>query len=62
MKATVSSGLPVTYTVTGPAAVSGSTLTVTGAGTVNVTANQVGNGTYTAATSVSQSFTVLPAC
>jgi hypothetical protein len=61
LNATASSGLPVTYTVTGPATVSGSTLTLTGAGTVTVTANQVGNGTYVAATPVSQSFTVSPA-
>jgi hypothetical protein len=58
LTATASSGLAVTYTVTGPASVSGSTLTITGAGTVIVTANQAGNSTYAAATSVPQSFTV----
>jgi hypothetical protein len=56
-----SSGLPVSYTVTGPATVSGSTLTVTGAGQVSVTASRAGNTTYSAATSVTQTFTVSPA-
>jgi len=56
LTAMANSGLPVSYTVTGPASVSGAQLTVTGTGTVTVTASQAGNGTYTAATSVSQSF------
>jgi RHS repeat-associated protein len=59
--ATASSGLPVAYTVTGPATVSGSTLTITGAGLVTVTASQAGNNAYAAATSVSQSFTIAKA-
>ena len=58
LTATASSGLPVTYAVTGPAAVSGSRLSITGAGSVTVTASQAGNATYAAAPSVSQSFTV----
>jgi hypothetical protein len=61
LTAAASSGLAVTYTVTGPAMVSGSTLTITGAGTVNVTASQVGNRDYVAAAPVSQSFTVAQA-
>jgi sugar lactone lactonase YvrE len=61
LTATASSGLSVTYTVTGPAAVSGSTLSITGVGTVTVTASQAGNADYTAATAVTQSFTVNPA-
>ena len=61
LTATASSGLPATYMVTGPATVSGSTLTITGAGTVNVTASQAGNSEYVAATPVSQSFTVAQA-
>jgi len=56
--ATASSGLAVTYSVTGPATVSGSTLTFTGAGTVVVTATQGGNTTYAAATSVSHTIVV----
>jgi hypothetical protein len=55
--ATASSGLRVSYTVTGPATVTGSILTVTGAGIVTVTASQAGNGDFASATSVSQSFT-----
>ena len=59
LAATSSSGLAVTYSVTsGPATVSGSTLTVTGAGTVVIAANQVGNANYLAATAVSKSLVV----
>ena len=58
LTATASSQLPVSYSVTGPATVSGSTLTITGAGTVTVTASQAGNADYAAATPVPQSFTV----
>jgi CSLREA domain-containing protein len=58
LTARASSGLPVTYTVTGPATVSGSSLTLTGTGTVQVTATQAGNATYAAAPPISQSFTV----
>jgi sugar lactone lactonase YvrE len=58
------SNLPVTYTLSGPstvATVSGGVLTITGVGTITVTASQPGNTTYAPATSVSQSFTVTPA-
>jgi len=52
-------GGTVTYTVTsGPATVSGSTLTITGAGSVTVQANQSGTTTYNAAAAVNQTFTV----
>ena len=62
LNATASSGLSVLYTVTsGPATVSGSTLTYTGPGTVAVAANQLGNGTYGPAPSVSVNITVNPA-
>ena len=61
LTATASSGLPVSYAVTGPATLNGSVLTVTGVGTVNVTASQAGNGSYGAATPVTRSFTVAPA-
>lgn len=58
LDATSSSGLPVTVeVVSGPATLSGSTLTLTGAGTVIVRASQSGNDTYAAA-AVDQSFTV----
>ncbi len=60
LAATASSGLPITYTVTsGPATISGNTVTLTGAGTVIIQAAQPGNTTYAAATSVNQSFIVL---
>ena len=58
LAATASSGLTVSYAVTGPATINGSTLAVTGAGTVTVTASQAGNADYFAATPVLQSFTV----
>jgi MBG domain (YGX type)/Abnormal spindle-like microcephaly-assoc'd, ASPM-SPD-2-Hydin/Beta-propeller repeat len=58
LAATASSGLAVTYSVTGPAMVSGSTLAITGAGTVSVTASQAGNADYNAAISVTRSFAV----
>jgi len=61
LSATASSGLPVSYSVTGPATLSGSTLAITGAGSVTVTASQAGNSDYTAAASVARSFTVAPA-
>lgn len=59
--ANTSSGLPVSFTVTGPAALANNLLTVLGAGTITVTATQSGNATYTAAAPVQQIFTVAPA-
>lgn len=58
LSATASSGLPIIYTVSGPAVLSGSLLTITGAGTVSVTAAQQGNANYNAAPSVTLSITV----
>jgi hypothetical protein len=59
LTATASSGLTVTFIVaSGPATIDGSTLTITGAGTVVVEAQQAGNGTYAPATPVQQSFDV----
>ncbi len=59
LTATASSGLPVSYTVTsGPASVSGSILTLTGIGTVVVSANQAGNANYGPAAPVSSSVVV----
>jgi hypothetical protein len=56
------SGNPVTFTVvSGPATVSGSTLAITGAGTVVVAANQAGTNCYAAAAQVTESVTVLQA-
>ncbi len=48
----------MTYSVTGPATSAGSTLTVTGAGTVSVTALQAGNANYKAAPPVTQTIVV----
>jgi len=60
VSATASSGLTVSFSVaSGPATISGSTVTLTGAtGTVTVRASQAGNGTYTAAADVDRSFAV----
>ena len=60
--ATASSGLPVAFTIAAGSAgictISGSTVTLTGAGTCTINANQAGNGSYQAATQVQQAFTV----
>jgi hypothetical protein len=61
LTAKASSGLPVSYAVTGPASLSGSVLTITGVGPVSVTASQSGNGEYSAATPVIQGFQVTQA-
>jgi len=53
------SGNAVTYTlVSGPGSISGSTLTITGAGSIVINANQAGNCSYGAATQVQQTITV----
>ncbi|MBO9731417.1 MAG: gliding motility-associated C-terminal domain-containing protein, partial [Chitinophaga sp.] len=44
--------------LSGPATISGNTVTITGAGNVTIAANQAGNATYLPATQVTQSFTV----
>lgn len=59
--AELSSALTPTFTVTGPATVSGNILTLTGAGTVTVTAGHPGNENYEAAAGIPQSFLVSPA-
>ena len=62
LTATASSGLPVSYTVlSGPATVNGSLLTITGAGSVTVQANQAGNSQWQPAPPVNDTFTVNPA-
>lgn len=56
---TSTSGLAVTYTlVSGPATLAGSTLTVTGAGSVIVKADQAGDARFSAASSVSATIVV----
>ena len=53
------SGNAVVFSVvSGPGTISGSALTVTGAGTIQIAANQAGNANYTAAGQVSQSVVV----
>jgi len=57
LAATSSSGLPVTYSiVSGPATVSGNTVTLTGVGTITVRASQTGDTNYLPATVVDKSF------
>ena len=56
--ATASSGLAVSYEVTGSASLSGTTLTFTGAGDITVTASQAGNVNYMAASALPRTFTV----
>ncbi len=59
LSATASSGLTVTFSVvSGPATLSGTSLTLTGTGTVTVRASQSGDSSYLAATDVDRSFTV----
>jgi uncharacterized protein (TIGR03437 family) len=63
ISATDTSGLPVSFASTTPAVcmVSGSTVSVTGAGACTIVASQPGNASYAPAAPVTQSFTVLPA-
>jgi hypothetical protein len=60
---TASSGLGVTYTSSdlNVAIVSGSTVTIVGAGTTTITASQVGNANYNPAPDATQTLTVAPA-
>jgi len=56
------SGNPVTFSrISGPATVSGAKLTIIGAGTVVVAANQAGNATYAAAAQATQTMVVAKA-
>jgi hypothetical protein len=63
LTATASSGLVVSYSSsnTAVATIVGSTVTIVGAGQTTITASQVGNGNYNAATSVDQPLTVTQA-
>jgi sugar lactone lactonase YvrE len=59
---TSTSGLPVTVSVqSGPATAANNLVSITGVGTVVLTATQAGNADYLAATFVTASFTVNPA-
>jgi hypothetical protein len=60
LNATASSGLPVVYSIlSGPATVNGNVLTITGAGVVEVAADQPGNAQYNPAVQVVNTFDVL---
>ncbi|NDC04209.1 MAG: hypothetical protein EBZ81_14880, partial [Betaproteobacteria bacterium] len=56
-----STNLPVSYTVSGPASLSGGVLTITGSGTVSVTATQAGDSVTSAAAPVTRTFQVAKA-
>ncbi|MFZ4771191.1 MAG: beta strand repeat-containing protein, partial [Ferruginibacter sp.] len=60
MTANSSAGLAITYTSSNVAVatISGNTVTIVGAGTTTITANQAGNDNYNAATQVTQTLTV----
>jgi hypothetical protein len=59
LSATANSGLSVALSVaSGPGTISGSTLTVTGVGTIVIAANQPGNAIYSAAAQVTRSLVV----
>jgi hypothetical protein len=60
IKASASSGLGVSFSSATPGvcAVSGSIISMLNPGTCTITASQAGNGTYSAAASVNQSFTI----
>lgn len=58
VNATASSGLPITYTISGPATMLRNRVTVTGPGTVKISADQAGNATYSRAPHVSRFFNV----
>ncbi|HEY4365452.1 MAG TPA: VCBS repeat-containing protein [Bryobacteraceae bacterium] len=61
--ATASSGLPVSFASATPAncTVSGNSVTMVLVGTCTITANQLGNSTYSAAPAVNQSFNIVRA-
>jgi hypothetical protein len=62
LTATATSGLPVSFTVvSGPGTLTGGVLTVTGAGTIVIRADQPGNGNYNPAPSVQRTLVVTPA-
>jgi hypothetical protein len=61
LNATANSGNPVTFVVaSGPGSLTGTTLTITSAGAIVITASQAGNANYNAAADVQKTITVLP--
>ncbi len=61
LTATASSGLPVSYSTSGPCSESGGTLTATGLGSCSVTASQAGDAIWLPATPVTRSFSIAAA-
>ena len=62
LSASATSGLPVSFAVTGPVMLAGNVVTLTGAtGNVTIAASQAGNANYLAAPAVSRTFTVTAA-
>ncbi len=62
LSATASSGLPVSFSVvSGPVSLSGNEVTITGAGTAVIAANQAGDATYNPASEVTQTFAIAKA-
>jgi hypothetical protein len=55
------SGNPITYSISGPAKLSGNTLKILGAGTIVVTASQAGNSEYEPAAAVTRDIVVAKA-
>jgi hypothetical protein len=58
---TSTSGLPVEYAVSGPATLVSNVLTITGLGTVTVTASQPGDANFNPASVISTTYAVAPA-
>ncbi len=54
VSATASSGLPVTFSVTGACTIAGTTISLTGTGSCSIKATQAGNANYNAAADVVQ--------
>jgi hypothetical protein len=62
LSATASSGLPVTYgVVSGPASLNGNSVTFTGSGSVTLSANQSGDGSWNSAPQTNVTFNVIKA-
>jgi hypothetical protein len=61
VSATASSGLAVAFTASGNCTLASQTVTITGAGSCTVTANQAGDATFNPAPALPQPFTILKA-
>jgi len=61
VSATASSGLAVSFSASGNCTVASTTVTITGAGSCTITASQLGDSNYLAATAVPQTFTIAKA-